>query len=87
MSGLLRFSYSSLRRIWKLDSPSIRTRRFTRNEILTTNEVRQAIGMKTSTDPNADELRNKNLYAPEEEYVDYAPENQNGGYPNYEENV
>ena len=61
--------------------------RFTRNEILTTNEVRQAIGMKTSTDPNADELRNKNLYAPEEEYIDYAPENQNGGYPNYEENV
>ena len=61
--------------------------RFTRNEIMTTNEVRQAIGMKTSTDPNADELRNKNLYAPEEEYIDYAPENQNGGYPNYEENV
>ena len=61
--------------------------RFTRNEIMTTNEVRQAIGMKTSTDPNADELRNKNLYAPEEEYVDYATENQNGGYPNYEENV
>lgn len=33
MSELPRFSYSSPRRIWKLDSPSIRTRRFTRNEI------------------------------------------------------
>ena len=61
--------------------------RFTRNEILTTNEVRQAIGMKTSTDPNADELRNKNLYAPEEEYANYAPENQNGGNQDDEEYV
>lgn len=60
---------------------------FTRNEILTTNEVRQAIGMKTSTDPNADELRNKNLYAPEEKYTNYAPENQNGGNRDDEEYV
>lgn len=51
--------------------------RFTRNEIMTTNEVRQIIGMKTSDDPRADELRNKNLYAPEEDPA-YA-ENQNGG--------
>lgn len=36
--------------------------KFTRNEIMTSNEVRQAIGMKPSTDPNADTLRNKNLY-------------------------
>ena len=35
--------------------------KFTRNEILTSNEVRQIIGMKPSEDPNADELRNKNL--------------------------
>lgn len=34
---------------------------FTRNEILTSNEVRQIIGMKPSSDPNADQLRNKNL--------------------------
>lgn len=34
---------------------------FTRNEILTSNEVRQIIGMKPSDDPNADILRNKNL--------------------------
>lgn len=35
--------------------------KFTRNEILTSNEVRQIIGMKRSNDPGADELRNKNL--------------------------
>lgn len=34
---------------------------FTRNEILSSNEVRAIIGFKPSTDPNADELRNKNL--------------------------
>lgn len=35
--------------------------KFTRNEILSSNEVRQIIGMKPSKDPAADELRNKNL--------------------------
>lgn len=33
----------------------------TRNEIMTANEIRQKIGMKPSSDPGADELRNKNL--------------------------
>lgn len=40
--------------------------KFTRNEIMTSNEIRQIIGMKPSDDPNADELRNKNLSAPSE---------------------
>ena len=35
--------------------------KFTRNEIMTSNEVRQLIGLKPSDDPSADELRNKNL--------------------------
>lgn len=35
--------------------------KFTRNEILSSNEVRQIIGVKPSKDPKADELRNKNL--------------------------
>ena len=35
--------------------------KFTRNEILTSNEVRGIIGFKPSMDPAADELRNKNL--------------------------
>jgi hypothetical protein len=38
--------------------------KMTRNEIMTSNEVRQILGMKPSSDPNADELRNKNLSAP-----------------------
>ena len=35
--------------------------KFTRNEIATSNEIRQIIGWKPSKDPSADELRNKNL--------------------------
>lgn len=35
--------------------------KFTRNEILSSNEIRQIIGMKPSDDPKADELINSNL--------------------------
>lgn len=35
--------------------------KFTRNEILTSNEIRQIIGMKPSSDPKADELVNSNI--------------------------
>ena len=38
--------------------------KFTRNEIMTSNEIRQVVGMKPSDDPRADELRNKNLREP-----------------------
>lgn len=38
--------------------------KFTRNEIMTSNEIRQAVGMKPSDDSRADELRNKNLSEP-----------------------
>lgn len=38
--------------------------KFTRNEIMSSNEMRQVIGMKPSSDPRADELRNKNLSEP-----------------------
>ena len=41
--------------------------KFTRNEIMTSNEIRQIVGMKPSRDPNADELRNKNLNRSNEE--------------------
>ena len=40
--------------------------KFTRNEIMTSNEIRQIVGMKPSDDPKADELRNKNLKQPED---------------------
>lgn len=58
--------------------------KFTRNEIMTGNEIRQVIGMKPSDDPKADELRNKNLNPPgETETIGDDPklleeENQNG---------
>ena len=35
--------------------------KFTRNEILTSNEIRQIVGMKPSNDPKADELINSNI--------------------------
>lgn len=40
--------------------------KFTRNEVLTSNEIRQIIGFKPSNDPKADELRNSNLNHPDE---------------------
>lgn len=40
--------------------------KMTRNEIMSSNEIRQIIGMKPSDDPKADELRNKNLNAQNE---------------------
>ena len=41
--------------------------KFTRNEIMTSNEIRQIVGMKPSDDPKADELRNSNLNHYEED--------------------
>ena len=41
--------------------------KFTRNEIMTSNEIRQIVGMKPAKDPSADELRNKNLNQSNEE--------------------
>lgn len=43
--------------------------KFTRNEIMTSNEFRQVIGLMRSESPGADELRNKNLYPTEEEMM------------------
>ena len=63
---------------------------FTRNEIMTSNEIRQIMGLKPSDDPNASELRNKNLNnstSPEYEYYpeDYSDTNdENSDYEEYE---
>ena len=38
--------------------------KFTRNEILTSNEIRQIIGFKPSSDPKADQLVNSNIAQP-----------------------
>ena len=47
--------------------------KFTRNEIMTSNEIRQVIGMKPSDDPRADELRNTHLSAPSESEPEINP--------------
>lgn len=58
--------------------------KFTRNEIMTSNEFRQVIGMKPSDDPRADELHNSNMPYPEEEGP-YPPEGEGEYYPPEEE--
>ena len=49
--------------------------KFTRNEIMTSNEIRQIIGIKPSEDPNADKLINKNINHP--------GEGEDGSLPSY----
>ena len=41
--------------------------KFTRNEIMTSNEIRQIVGMKPSDDPKADQLINSNISQPQSE--------------------
>lgn len=57
--------------------------KFTRNEILTSNEIRQIVGMKPSDDPKADELINSNISQPEGRQTvptsDLAEESKEGG--------
>ena len=50
--------------------------KFTRNEIMTSNEIRQIVGMRPSDDPRADELRNANINQSNEEIA------QKNGDPN-----
>lgn len=66
--------------------------KFTRNEIMTSNEFRQVIGMKPSDDPKADQLRNANIsepasdnsMVPMEEPMDIPIEEQEGSIQNEE---
>lgn len=51
--------------------------KFTRNEILTSNEIRQIIGMKPSDDPKADQLINSNISQPNEVVEKYTDSNEN----------
>ena len=55
--------------------------KLTRNEIVTSNEIRQKIGMKPSSDPKADQLRNSNINQSNKdmtEPIKEGGENQNG---------
>lgn len=51
--------------------------KMTRNEIMTSNEIRQIAGMKPSKDPEADKLRNKNLNATTTEPQEVVAEDEN----------
>ena len=57
--------------------------KFTRNEVMTSNEIRQIVGMKPSDDPKADKLINSNISQPEEKQTvptsDLAEESKEGG--------
>lgn len=54
---------------------------FTRNEIMTSNELRQIVGMKPADDPKADELKNSNL---SESNAEIEVENMNKEMPEEE---
>jgi hypothetical protein len=54
--------------------------KFTRNEILSTNEIRPIVGYKPVDDPSADELRNKNINQNSEGYVPGPSTAENGDY-------
>ena len=51
--------------------------KFTRNEIMTSNEIRQIVGMKPSDDPKADELRNSNISQSKEDIQQVNPASSN----------
>lgn len=53
--------------------------KFTRNEIMTSNEIRSIIGMKPADDPKADELRNSNISQAKEEMTDQPALDQESG--------
>lgn len=59
--------------------------KFTRNEITSSNEIRQAIGLKPSSDPKADKLVNSNISQPKQQsLMDHEEEYSNDEY--YDEN-
>lgn len=56
--------------------------KFTRNEIMTANEMRQVVGMKPVPDEKADQLKNANISHPDEYgYSDYSENSSGYGMP------
>jgi hypothetical protein len=56
--------------------------KFTRNEIMSSNEIRQVVGLKPSDDPKADQLVNSNLNHPDEnpkQHKTVGTNNEKGG--------
>jgi hypothetical protein len=67
-------SFPDLFKMAPIDKLADASDKFTRNEIMSSNEVRQRIGIKPKDDPAADELRNKNLNKQREEINDQKSE-------------
>lgn len=55
--------------------------KFTRNEIMSSNEFRQIVGLRPSSDPKADKLINSNLNHPEEQGIEGVPMDGAGSGP------
>ena len=55
--------------------------KFTRNEIMSSNEFRQIVGLRPSSDPKADKLINSNLNHPEEQVTEWVPMDGAGSGP------
>ena len=55
--------------------------KFTRNEIMSSNEFRQIVGLRPSSDPKADKLINSNLNHPEEKVTEWVPMDGAGSGP------
>ena len=58
--------------------------KFTRNEIMTSNEIRPIVGLKPSKNPKADELKNKNIRSPNEDNVNQSMETSDKSVPKEE---
>jgi Phage portal protein len=56
--------------------------KFTRNEIMTANEMRQVVGLKPHSDPKADQLVNSNMPQPDPTATDPASNGSSNGGPN-----
>lgn len=62
--------------------------KFTRNEILSPNEIRQIVGMKPVTDAQADQLRNRNINSEkDQDFADASSDVSDDSYENNEENI
>mgnify|MGYP002624553122 CR=1 FL=1 len=53
--------------------------KFTRNEIMTSNEIRQVVGLKPSNDPKADKLINSNNVKPNEQMNEFTNDEEKEG--------
>lgn len=69
-------AYQDLFKMAPLSEVAEAADKLTRNEIMSSNEVRSRIGLEVSDDPNADELRNKNLNRADQVLPGDMPEQQ-----------